>query len=65
VALRRTSRGYYEIEFSQLAESGEQLAPGEFTARYARLVEQEILAAPTDWTWGHRRWKLKRGLYAT
>jgi KDO2-lipid IV(A) lauroyltransferase len=65
VALRRTSRGHYEIEFSQLADSGEQLAPGEFTARYARLVEQEILAAPTDWTWGHRRWKLKRGLYAT
>ena len=65
VALRRTSRGHYEIEFSELAASGEQLAPGEFTARYARLVEKEILAAPTDWTWGHRRWKLKRGLYAT
>jgi KDO2-lipid IV(A) lauroyltransferase len=65
VALRRTSRGHYEIEFSELSASGEQLAPGEFTARYARLVEKEILAAPTDWTWGHRRWKLKRGLYAT
>ena len=46
---------------AELAASGEQLAPGEFTARYARLVEKEILAAPTDWTWGHRRWKLKRG----
>lgn len=65
VALRRTSRGHYEIEFSELATSGEKLSPGEFTARYASLVEKEILAAPTDWTWGHRRWKLKRGLYAT
>jgi KDO2-lipid IV(A) lauroyltransferase len=65
VALRRISRGHYQIEFFELASSGEQLAPGEFTARYAHLVEKEILAAPADWTWGHRRWKLKRGLYAS
>jgi Kdo2-lipid IVA lauroyltransferase/acyltransferase len=64
VSLRRLRRGFYEIEFSELATPGEQLAPGEFTSRYARLVEREILAAPADWTWGHRRWKLKRGLYA-
>jgi KDO2-lipid IV(A) lauroyltransferase len=63
VALRRTGRGYYEIEFMPLADAGERLEPGEFTTRYARLVEQEILAAPQDWTWGHRRWKLKKGLY--
>ena len=63
VALRRRGRGRYEIEFMPLAGSGETLAPGEFTVRYARLVEQEILAAPQDWTWGHRRWKLKKGLY--
>ena len=63
VALRRVKRGYYEIEFMPLAASGEKLEPGEFTTRYARLVEREILAAPQDWTWGHRRWKLKKGLY--
>jgi KDO2-lipid IV(A) lauroyltransferase len=61
VALRRTSRGNYEVEFMPLAGAGEQLAPGEFTSRYAWLVEQEIRAAPGDWTWGHRRWKLQRG----
>jgi KDO2-lipid IV(A) lauroyltransferase len=64
VALRRVRRGCYEVEFMPLADAGEQLAPGEFTSRYARLVEKEILAAPGDWTWGHRRWKLKRGVYA-
>jgi Kdo2-lipid IVA lauroyltransferase/acyltransferase len=64
VALRRTSRGRYEVEFMPLADAGEQMAPGEFTSRYARLVEQEIRAAPGDWTWGHRRWKLKRSVYA-
>jgi KDO2-lipid IV(A) lauroyltransferase len=64
VAMRRLRRGYYEARFLPLAAAGEVLAPGEFTARYARLVEAEIRAAPSDWTWGHRRWKLKRGLYS-
>jgi KDO2-lipid IV(A) lauroyltransferase len=63
VALRRLRRGHYEIEFMPLAEAGEKLEPGELTTRYARLVEQEVLAAPQDWTWGHRRWKLKKSLY--
>lgn len=65
VALRRLSRGKYEVEFMPLADVGEQMAPGEFTSRYARLVEKEVLAAPGDWTWGHRRWKLRRGPYAS
>ncbi len=64
VALRRLRRGHYEVEFKPLANAGEMLAPGEFTTRYARLVEQEIRAAPGDWTWGHRRWKLRRSVYA-
>jgi KDO2-lipid IV(A) lauroyltransferase len=63
VALRRRSRGHYEIEFMPLAEPAEKLEPGELTTRYARLVEAEIRAAPRDWTWGHRRWKLRKGLY--
>ena len=65
VAMRRLRRGYYEARFLPLSAAGETLAPGEFTARYARLVEAEIRAAPSDWTWGHRRWKLKRGLYSS
>jgi KDO2-lipid IV(A) lauroyltransferase len=63
VALRRVRRGYYELEFMPLGAAGEQLEPGELTARYARLVEAQILAAPADWTWSHRRWKLKKGVY--
>lgn len=64
VSLRRLRRGYYEAECLPLAEDGEPLAPGEFTTRYARLVERDILASPSEWTWGHRRWKQKPGLYA-
>jgi Kdo2-lipid IVA lauroyltransferase/acyltransferase len=61
--LRRRSRGRYEVEFVKLAEAGEQLPPGEFTTRYARLVEEQIRAAPADWPWSHKRWKLKKPLY--
>jgi Kdo2-lipid IVA lauroyltransferase/acyltransferase len=64
VALRRLRRGYYEVEFMPLAAAGERLAPGDFTTRYAALVEQEVRRAPADWTWGHRRWKLRRSVYA-
>lgn len=64
VSLRRVRRGYYRAECLPLHEAHETLAPGEFTTRYARLVEKDILAAPSEWTWGHRRWKLKPGVYA-
>jgi KDO2-lipid IV(A) lauroyltransferase len=63
VRLARRRRGYYEVEFVKLAEAGEQLPAGEFTARYARLVEEQIRAAPADWPWSHKRWKLKKPLY--
>jgi KDO2-lipid IV(A) lauroyltransferase len=60
VSLRRVRRGYYEGAFVPLASAGESLESGEFTTRYARLVEQGIRAAPSEWTWGHRRWKSRR-----
>jgi Kdo2-lipid IVA lauroyltransferase/acyltransferase len=63
VRLRRVGRGRYEAEFVPLAAAGETLPPGEFTARYARLVEAQIRAAPADWPWSHKRWKLKKPLY--
>lgn len=63
VSLRRLSRGHYEARCLALAEPGERLEPGEFTRRYAGLVERDVLAAPAEWAWGHRRWKQKRGIY--
>jgi len=61
VSLRRMRRGHYEAECRPLAADGEKLAPGEFTERYALLVEQDIRASPAEWTWGHRRWKRAAG----
>jgi len=63
VGMRRLSRGHYEVTFTPLAEGGERLATGEFTERYARLSEAQIHAAPPDWLWSHKRWKLKKPLY--
>jgi KDO2-lipid IV(A) lauroyltransferase len=63
VRLKRVARGRYEAEFVPLAAAGEQLTSGEFTARYARLVEEQIRGAPADWPWSHKRWKLKKPLY--
>ena len=56
--MRRLARGSYEVVCEQLAAPGERAAPGVLTERYARAVEQQVLAAPADWMWSHRRWKL-------
>lgn len=58
VGMRRISRGHYEVFCEPLAAARERAAPGEITERYARAVEREVLAAPADWLWAHRRWKL-------
>jgi KDO2-lipid IV(A) lauroyltransferase len=58
VAMRRLSRGQYEVVCELLAPPGERTAAGEITERYARAVERQVRAAPADWMWSHRRWKL-------
>jgi Kdo2-lipid IVA lauroyltransferase/acyltransferase len=63
IAMRRTARGHYELEFEPLAAAGEKLASGALTERYARRVEAQIHAAPADWPWSHKRWKLKKSVY--
>jgi Kdo2-lipid IVA lauroyltransferase/acyltransferase len=64
LGMKRTARGFYELRFTQLSARGESLKPGELTERYVRLVEQQIRDAPPDWPWSHKRWKLKKSLYA-
>jgi KDO2-lipid IV(A) lauroyltransferase len=63
IEMRRTRRGHYEMAFQPLATPEEKLKPGEITERYARLVEAQIRAAPADWPWSHKRWKLKKSVY--
>ena len=65
IRLKRTSRGHYEASFVPIVAAGEQLPAGEFTARYARMVEAQIRESPPDWPWSHKRWKLKKPLYGS
>lgn len=60
VAMRRTGRGRYELDYQPISAAHERLDPEVFTARYAHAVEQQIRAQPADWTWIHRRWKTAR-----
>ena len=63
IAMRRRARGFYEMEFLPLAGAASALAPGILTERYARLVEEQIRAAPPDWPWSHKRWRLRKSVY--
>jgi KDO2-lipid IV(A) lauroyltransferase len=63
IAMRRRAQGYYEMEFLPLAAAGRAMPPGMLTERYAKLVEEQIRAAPSDWPWSHKRWKLKKSVY--
>ena len=60
VAIERTGRGRYLASFEVLRAAGEAISPGELTERYARRVERQIHAAPADWPWSHKRWRLSR-----
>jgi Kdo2-lipid IVA lauroyltransferase/acyltransferase len=62
-SMRRLAQGSYEVTLQPVAAAGPALAPGEITERYVRLVESQVLAGPADWTWSHRRWKLRRPVY--
>jgi len=63
IRMRRLARGRYEMHFHPLADGGESLPAGTLTERYARLVEEQIRAAPPDWPWSYKRWRLKKSLY--
>jgi KDO2-lipid IV(A) lauroyltransferase len=63
IVMRRLARGFYEMHFEPLAAKGEKFRSGELTERYARRVEEQIRAAPPDWPWSHKRWRLKKSVY--
>jgi KDO2-lipid IV(A) lauroyltransferase len=63
-AMRRSARGHYEVELTLLSDGSRPTAPGLLTEHYARLVEAQVRDSPSDWMWSHRRWELRRPLYA-
>jgi Kdo2-lipid IVA lauroyltransferase/acyltransferase len=60
--MRRIKRGYYEIEFTEIANPTEfkNLPMGEITERFVRILDASVHKYPSDYLWSHRRWKHKR-----
>lgn len=54
---RRRARGYYEVEFKEVASPSYDGATRRITERYVELAEQAIRAEPESWLWSNRRWK--------
>jgi KDO2-lipid IV(A) lauroyltransferase len=57
---KKIKRGFYEVEFTTIAEHPSQLEPGDITNIYAQLLEKLIQENPEFWLWSHKRWKHKR-----
>ena len=60
IAMRRDSRGYYRIQFIQIAAAGEEFPTGALIERYAAEIESLTRERPPDWLWNYRRWKVQR-----
>jgi Kdo2-lipid IVA lauroyltransferase/acyltransferase len=60
--MRKTKRGNYEIEFTEIAHPSEfkNLPAGEITERFVRILDKSIHKYPIEYLWSHRRWKHKR-----
>jgi KDO2-lipid IV(A) lauroyltransferase len=63
-AMRRVRRGVYEVDFSVLAEPPYNAHSYTVLEQYAKETEHLINQDPSTWLWSHRRWKLKKPLYA-
>tara|TARA_R110001599_G_scaffold353463_1_gene593021 strand:- start:67498 stop:68355 length:858 start_codon:yes stop_codon:yes gene_type:complete len=54
---RRRRRGYYEVEFREIARPPHDRNGHHIIEAYARLAEQAIRSEPESWLWSNRRWK--------
>ncbi len=57
---RRRTRGYYEVEFHEVAQPPYDRESHAILDRYIALAEQAIHEEPESWLWSNRRWKRVR-----
>lgn len=55
--IQRIKRGYYQTEAIMISENPRDTADGEITQKTMALLEAQILEAPEQWMWMHRRFK--------
>jgi len=72
VAMRRVKRGHYAVRLHVLAEppydvteAAEADAGAWIVEAYARKLEEEIRASPSDWLWVHNKWKYPKPVSRT
>lgn len=58
--LRRTERGFYNVQFVEVYDGKTDQPEGQITQRYAQILESQIKDQPGDWLWSHKRWKKKK-----
>lgn len=58
--MKRIRRGYYEANFTKIAEPPYSKSDHSITKRYAELFERTVRENPQDWLWSNRRWKRKK-----
>lgn len=58
-AMKRISRGHYQIEFQALAEPPYDKNSHDILDRYIAAAEKTIREQPESWLWSNRRWKRK------
>lgn len=56
-AQRKTKRGYYEIELTEIAKEPKKTEWGFITESHVKLLQDEIIQQPQYWLWSHKRWK--------
>ena len=55
--MARVKRGKYKMTFTLIEENSKGCRNGEITARYAKLLEDNIKENKYNWLWSHKRWK--------
>ena len=56
----RPKRGYYTVEFIEIATPEEKENSDNVMKEYVRLLEDNIRRQPEIWLWSHNRWKYKQ-----
>ncbi len=55
--ITKIKKAHYEGRFERIYDGHESLTEDQITARYAALLQRDILSGPPYWIWSHRRWK--------
>ncbi len=63
VGMTKIKRGYYEIQYQELANPPYDKSEHYVLDMYITKAEKLIQERPAEWLWSHRRWKYKKPFY--